>query len=138
MFQLLSEFPTAFEYNEDFLIEIAHHSISLRFGTFLYNSERERREQEVMNKTASLWDFINANADRFANIFYDGSAAFLVPTLQMKSMRFWDSFYLRTHDWVQKRKERERSQARQILDWKRTLFSLQRENESLRLLRPSS
>lgn len=45
VFIMCSQFPTAFEFNELFLITILDHLYSCLFGTFLYNSEQERVEK---------------------------------------------------------------------------------------------
>lgn len=45
MHSFFLQFPSAFEFNELFLITILDHLYSCLFGTFLYNSEQERMEQ---------------------------------------------------------------------------------------------
>ena len=42
VWQISKQFPHALEFNEYFLITILDHLYSCRFGTFLYNTERER------------------------------------------------------------------------------------------------
>lgn len=44
VWQLMEQFPCAFEFNERFLIHIQHHIYSCQFGNFLCNSQKERRE----------------------------------------------------------------------------------------------
>ncbi|CAG0881950.1 unnamed protein product [Cyprideis torosa] len=46
VYQILIQFPLSFEFNSRYLSFLAYHSISCRFGTFLFNSELERREAE--------------------------------------------------------------------------------------------
>uniref|UniRef100_M4C073 phosphatidylinositol-3,5-bisphosphate 3-phosphatase n=1 Tax=Hyaloperonospora arabidopsidis (strain Emoy2) TaxID=559515 RepID=M4C073_HYAAE len=59
VWQVLVQFPSAFEFNERYLILILDHLYSCRFGTFLYNSERERLEQESIHPTQSLWSYLS-------------------------------------------------------------------------------
>ncbi|CAI5728388.1 unnamed protein product [Hyaloperonospora brassicae] len=59
VWQVLVQFPSAFEFNERYLILILDHLYSCRFGTFLYNSERERLEQESVHPTQSLWSYLS-------------------------------------------------------------------------------
>ncbi|CAI5734541.1 unnamed protein product [Peronospora farinosa] len=59
VWQVLVQFPSAFEFNERYLMLILDHLYSCRFGTFLYNSERERVEQEALHPTQSLWSFLS-------------------------------------------------------------------------------
>lgn len=44
VWQLMEQFPCAFEFNERFLIHIQHHICSCQFGNFLCNCQKERRE----------------------------------------------------------------------------------------------
>ncbi|KAL7690342.1 putative FYVE zinc finger, protein-tyrosine phosphatase, catalytic, Zinc finger, FYVE/PHD-type [Plasmopara halstedii] len=59
VWQVMAQFPSAFEFNERFLILILDHLYSCRFGTFLYNSQRERMEQESCHPTHSLWSYLS-------------------------------------------------------------------------------
>lgn len=42
VWQVTKQYPNAMEFNEHFLITILDHLHSCRFGTFLFNTERER------------------------------------------------------------------------------------------------
>lgn len=77
MYQLIRQYPLAFEFNEFYLIEILDHVCAARFGTFLFNCMRERHVHELYTKTTSLWSFLLAPANRgkFINPFYDPSTA---------------------------------------------------------------
>jgi hypothetical protein len=59
VWQVLVQSPSAFEFNERYLILILDHLYSCRFGTFLYNCERERVEQESLHPTQSLWSYLS-------------------------------------------------------------------------------
>ncbi|KAE8904234.1 hypothetical protein PF005_g15083 [Phytophthora fragariae] len=59
VWQVLVQSPSAFEFNERYLILILDHLYSCRFGTFLYDSERERVEEEALHPTQSLWSFLS-------------------------------------------------------------------------------
>uniref|UniRef100_A0A8B9QGD6 Myotubularin related protein 7 n=1 Tax=Apteryx owenii TaxID=8824 RepID=A0A8B9QGD6_APTOW len=49
VWQLMEQFPCAFEFNERFLIHVQHHIYSCQFGNFLCNSQKERRELKYDN-----------------------------------------------------------------------------------------
>lgn len=49
MYQVYRQFPTSFEFNEQFLIRIADEVYENIYGTFLMNSERERRAIQKVN-----------------------------------------------------------------------------------------
>uniref|UniRef100_A0A4X2K2D9 Myotubularin n=1 Tax=Vombatus ursinus TaxID=29139 RepID=A0A4X2K2D9_VOMUR len=46
VWQMSKQFPTAFEFNEQFLITILDNLYSCRFGTFLFNSEYAREKEQ--------------------------------------------------------------------------------------------
>ncbi|VDL96604.1 unnamed protein product [Schistocephalus solidus] len=57
--QVHRQFPAYFEFNELFLIKLAMHTYSGLFGTFLFNSERDRHVAQCSQQTCSLWAFLN-------------------------------------------------------------------------------
>lgn len=59
VWQIQAQFPSSFQFNERFLIIILDHLYSCRFGTFLYNSEKVRTEEELRQPTVSLWTYMN-------------------------------------------------------------------------------
>ncbi|XP_070282036.1 phosphatidylinositol-3,5-bisphosphate 3-phosphatase MTMR2 isoform X2 [Myotis yumanensis] len=55
VWQMTRQFPTAFEFNEYFLITILDHLYSCLFGTFLCNSEQQRvKEEPIHNRYKEL------------------------------------------------------------------------------------
>ena len=45
--QVMQQFPNAFEFNEYLLCVVLDHLYSCLFGTFLCNSDKERKDQKV-------------------------------------------------------------------------------------------
>uniref|UniRef100_A0A183C1W4 Myotubularin phosphatase domain-containing protein n=1 Tax=Globodera pallida TaxID=36090 RepID=A0A183C1W4_GLOPA len=74
VWQLYNQFTAAFEFNVRFLQTLLDELYSCRFGTFLYNNERERHDLEVKLNTVSLWSFILDNKQCFVNSKYDPEA----------------------------------------------------------------
>ena len=70
VYQLVLQFPCAFEFNEAFLVKLARHTYSSLFGTFLCNSERERELEGVRQTTYSVWSFLRAGNNLFRNYLY--------------------------------------------------------------------
>ena len=57
--QISNQFPHALEFNEYFLITVLDHLYSNLFGSFLFNSEKERMKEKVRDRTQSLWSLVN-------------------------------------------------------------------------------
>lgn len=99
VWQVGKQFPNSLEFNEHFLITILDHLYSCRFGTFLYNTERERSNSELKTKTVSLWSFINSSHEQYRNPLYGGRNSniqtVLKPVASMRHIRLWKGLYCR-------------------------------------------
>jgi hypothetical protein len=97
VYQIIRQFPLAFEFNENVLLCILEHLYSCHYGTFLFDCERERKEADLVNKTDSLWSFVldPNNHHKFHNTFYEpfDSVLPLAPTLA--DVQLWRSYYRR-------------------------------------------
>ncbi|KAI8269096.1 hypothetical protein K4K58_003097 [Colletotrichum sp. SAR11_239] len=71
VYQLLRQNPTKFEFNERFLRRLLYHLYSCQYGTFLYNSEKQRRDARAAERTQSVWDYFLARKQEFINKDYD-------------------------------------------------------------------
>jgi myotubularin-related protein 1/2 len=91
--QLLAQFPCAFEFTDSFLIAIADALFSCRFGTFLYNSDKERLDRGAY-RAPQLWPHLASRAAEFASPFYVPGEV-LVPDVRAVSLRFWSNYFLR-------------------------------------------
>ena len=69
-YQLLYQYPSRFEFNERFLRRLLYHLYSCQYGTFLYNSEKERKEAKVSERTRSVWEYFLARRGQFLNPDY--------------------------------------------------------------------
>lgn len=98
VYQVTLQFPYAFQFNEYFLITILDHLYSCLFGTFLYNTEKERVQNEVKKKTVSLWSMINSRMDLYLNPFYSvetGVNKVLMPSPAIRHLKIWKGYFCR-------------------------------------------
>ena len=71
-YQILYQYPTRFEFNERFLRRLLYHLYSCQYGTFLYNSEKERVvDYKVASRTRSVWDYFLGRRHMWLNEKYD-------------------------------------------------------------------
>ncbi|RDX46872.1 phosphatases II [Lentinus brumalis] len=113
--QIQRQYPERFEFNERFLRQLHYHLYSCQFGTFLFNTERERRvgdggQPPPISRTISVWDFFNSppEVELNRNPLYDPSLddpASRIPKADMgvlmpnpKDVRFWHELYGRTDE----------------------------------------
>eukprot|EP00697_Spironema_sp_BW2_P017225 gnl/Spiro4/8833_TR4650_c0_g1_i1.p1 gnl/Spiro4/8833_TR4650_c0_g1~~gnl/Spiro4/8833_TR4650_c0_g1_i1.p1 ORF type:complete len:716 (-),score=188.48 gnl/Spiro4/8833_TR4650_c0_g1_i1:55-2202(-) len=97
VWQIMRQFPCAFEFNETFLLTILESVYSGQYGTFLWNSDRERRVSKVRDNTVSVWTYVAApnEAQRFSNPFYNGAGPRrLQPRVALPDLDVWRALYL--------------------------------------------
>ncbi|XP_043377649.1 myotubularin isoform X2 [Chelonia mydas] len=96
VWQMSKQFPTAFEFNEQFLITILDHLYSCRFGTFLYSCESVREKEKVTERTLSTWSLINSEKAKHTNPFYTKELnRALYPVASMRHLELWVNYYIR-------------------------------------------
>ncbi|XP_048586717.1 myotubularin isoform X2 [Nematostella vectensis] len=98
VWQLTQQYPFSFQFNEYLLKTIAESAYSSRFGTFLANSSRDREEEEIDERTASLWTWLNVvtmdDPDCFINPRYQKNASLkLFPRYHIACLKLWTSCY---------------------------------------------
>jgi len=106
VWQLIDQFPLEFEFNETFLLAVAKHSYSCLYGTFLFSSEKERKEASLKLKTESVWTRLcdPDTSDLYQNPYYPTERMtekrsrktfgeyFLEP--DQRRCRFWHGLFL--------------------------------------------
>lgn len=95
VWQMTRQFPTCFEFNEKFLLHIADSLISGLYGTFLYNSERERVLDKVWERTESVWTPVLENTAPYKNLLYRPTNRVLYPRANLKRVVLWDGMFFR-------------------------------------------
>ena len=93
--QLLYQFPCAFEFNENLLVFIAKNIDSNLYGTFMYNSQKQR---DLLNAkdTASIWTDVFNCIDMYKNPYYNPVTCpkIIRPNCAPYKLQFWDKFFM--------------------------------------------
>ncbi|KAF1810884.1 phosphatases II [Eremomyces bilateralis CBS 781.70] len=103
-YQLLHHHPTRFEFNERFLRRLLYHLYSCQYGTFLFDSEKERVDANIRHRSRSVWDYFLSRRPQFINDKYDpvvddnakGKERMLFPELD--NTRWWFELFGRTNE----------------------------------------
>lgn len=96
VFQILTQFPTSFEFNESILLFLADHVHSSLFGTFLGNSYKQRfQELKVRDQTHSIWSYIFDNKSRFCSQRFCPILRPIWPSVSIAKMVVWDRYFNR-------------------------------------------
>jgi hypothetical protein len=81
-------------------LAIADHLHDCRFGTFLFNNEKERKKEDIGSKAPSLWDYLRWHFKDFVSPFFQSQSpprsSFLPPrSALLRSVSLWQDFFLR-------------------------------------------
>ena len=71
IYQIIEQNCSKFEFNVNLLNYIAERIYSGKYGTFLFNSEKERKENNAKETTISIWNDILEKENEFKNPIYD-------------------------------------------------------------------
>ncbi|CAK8683624.1 phosphatidylinositol-3,5-bisphosphate 3-phosphatase MTMR2-like [Clavelina lepadiformis] len=95
VWQIMQQFPAAFEFNEFFLILILDHLYSCMFGTFLCNCDRERKKEELKKRTRSLWSLVHSHKEDYLNALYASAYSnhIILPAAAIRHLEFWTTYY---------------------------------------------
>ena len=104
--QLLYQFPNAFEFNDDLLLFLAKYYSTNLYGTFMFNSEKERVERDAKNNTTSVWSDVMKNASKFKNVYYNGEnpVKILSPNYAPYNLHFWSDFFMQYNIYLENNK----------------------------------
>jgi len=99
VWQLSQIYPTAFEFNERFLISLHDHAHSCQYGNFIGNCEKDRLDLCIKERTYSYWNYILQNVNDFKNPFFCPQSIYasevLLPTINPQTLKFWLNMYHR-------------------------------------------
>eukprot|EP00045_Choanoeca_perplexa_P014305 m.167499 g.167499 ORF g.167499 m.167499 type:complete len:578 (-) comp16639_c0_seq2:1416-3149(-) len=97
VWQMSQQHPCAFEFNEDMLLYIADEMFTCMYGTFMFNTERDRVAANLKTRTLSVWDHILVNKEKYTNLLFAVSTQ--KETLQivasMRMLKVWQGYFLR-------------------------------------------
>ncbi|XP_016101254.1 myotubularin-related protein 7-like [Sinocyclocheilus grahami] len=99
LWQLMEQFPCYFEYNEKFLISIHNHIYSCHYGNFICNSQKERKDLCIKEKTHSIWPHLWENKLDFMNPLFkpdqSQNQGLLRPRTAPYCFKYWRRLYNR-------------------------------------------
>uniref|UniRef100_A0A8C2WAS0 Myotubularin related protein 7a n=1 Tax=Cyclopterus lumpus TaxID=8103 RepID=A0A8C2WAS0_CYCLU len=99
VWQLMEQFPCAFEFNARFLITIHSHVYSCQYGNFIGNNQRERVELRLRERTHSLWSYLWKNQTDYINPLYrpdhSQTQGLLRPSTAPYCFKSWRGLYNR-------------------------------------------
>lgn len=108
-YQLLQQYPYAFQFNEVFLLTLHDHAHSCQYGTFVGNCEKDRQKFRLSEKTYSFAGYVSKHLNEFINPLYRRNVSekemneVLQPKLAPQSIILWRGLYCRFENGVHPR-----------------------------------
>eukprot|EP01029_Cantina_marsupialis_P003978 TRINITY_DN139_c10_g1_i1.p1 TRINITY_DN139_c10_g1~~TRINITY_DN139_c10_g1_i1.p1 ORF type:complete len:384 (-),score=113.75 TRINITY_DN139_c10_g1_i1:174-1325(-) len=99
VYQLLLQFPDAFEFNETLLVFLADEQFACRTGTFLFNDEATRLKHNLQETTPSVWSLVLGPTllPSFKNPSFNAKAfsTRLYPSTHPRQIKLWEHYHSR-------------------------------------------
>ena len=94
IYQIIEQNCSKFEFNVNLLNYIAERIYTGKYGTFLFNSEKERKENNAKETTISIWNEILEKENEFKNPIYDEKNEQEIQ-INYKKIKLWKEYFLR-------------------------------------------
>ena len=108
VFQMTRQFHTAFEFSSEYLVTLLDASYSGQFGTFLFDSEKERLENGC-DKCPSAWDYLETRWEDLRNPYYIAEPSqniSIYPSTHLAHLALWTRVFLRLDTHAEHEKEK--------------------------------
>ena len=97
VWQLTQQYPTLFEFGESLLILFAKEVYRCKYGTFIYESEKQRIELSLPFRTQSLWGYLHTHIEIYRNPVFDhfrsSSGELLRVHIDQSRLKIWIQLY---------------------------------------------
>ncbi|ETN86301.1 hypothetical protein NECAME_06007 [Necator americanus] len=102
VWQLMNQYECHFEFNSFLLTTILDELYACKYGTFLFNSEKQRMDNKCMKETVSLWTYVIENKKMFMNPLYHAGEqrTVLIMNSSMTVLEIWKEYYARYNPYV--------------------------------------
>ncbi len=89
------QFYRAFEFGSEYLMTLLDASVSGEFGTFLFDSEKQRVDAGVFDLCESIWTHLQNRSDLRNPHYQANDVVAVIPSSNMALLELWSSVYLR-------------------------------------------
>ena len=93
VYQIMVQYPTAFEFKQNLLLYLSEEIYSNKFGTFLFNCEKELEEHNAKEITVSIWSDIFLNKKKYINSLYKEVKTPLNVKTGVQYLSIWKEFF---------------------------------------------
>ena len=91
--QITMQYPTSFEFNSYFLLFLCQEIYTNKYGTFLFNNEKEKFNYKATNCMISIWSDIFYNKNKYINDLYRPINGPINIKGELKYLNIWNDFF---------------------------------------------
>jgi hypothetical protein len=95
VYQMQRQFYTSFEFGSEYLVAIFDASMSGQFGTFLFDSEKERVDSGCFDLCDSVWTHLRERTELRNPHYRPGEMSAVFPSTHLALLSLWNRVYLR-------------------------------------------
>ena len=95
VYQITIQYPTAFEFNSCFLLFLCDEIYSNKYGTFLFNNEKDKFNYNAPNSMISIWSDVFYNKKKYINYLYRPMTGTINVKGEMKYLNVWNDFFFK-------------------------------------------
>ena len=95
VYQMTIQYPTAFEFNNYFLLFLSEEIYSNKYGTFLFNCEKEKVMNKADTNTISIWSDIFYEKNKYLNDLYKPINGTINIKGEVKYLTIWNDFFFK-------------------------------------------
>ena len=92
VYQLINQFPTCFEFNENLLLFLSNEIYKNKYGNFLFNCELYLNMNSANELTVSIWTEILENKYKYFNPYYVEYNGIIIPKYEIEFIDNWINF----------------------------------------------
>ena len=87
------QYPTAFEFNDNFLLFLCTEIYSNKYGTFLFNSEKDLNANKAKQTTISIWSDILREKIKYINDLYKEIKGPIDIKGELQYLSIWNDYF---------------------------------------------
>jgi hypothetical protein len=92
---MIVQYPTAFEFNSYFLLFLSEQIYSNKYGTFLFNCEKEKINNKAETSMVSIWSDIFYEKNKYINDIYKPINGTINVKGELKYLNIWNDFFFK-------------------------------------------
>ena len=95
VYQMTIQYPTAFEFNSNFLLFLCEEIYSNKYGTFLFNCEKDKFNNNIYTSMISIWSDVFLHKNKYINDLYKQINGTLNIKGEVKYLSIWNDYFFK-------------------------------------------